>query len=355
MYDIIGDIHGHATELKLLLEKMDYKKVDGVWQHQNRKAIFLGDYIDRGPEIRETLQIVKKMVETGNAIALMGNHEYNALAYHYKTPGGDYLRPQEPKNVTQHSQTLAQFYFHQDELQHYLQWFYTLPLFIKFSGLRAVHACWDDEHINWLINNYPATEKITLRQAPRNKRDKQGDTVPEAQDGIDCCFLTEKLMVKAHVKKSKEYRIIEDILKGKEANIGEQNAWKDKDGHLRTENRIKWWKYPLEVSAGEFLFDCPKKRKHQAYPTKIKVNVYPADAPPVFIGHYWLKNKKPKAQSSNVICLDYSVAKGGSLVAYRFNGEQTANKKNFVTVPAQNKWNRKKYTLLNVYCITLLQ
>ena len=53
MYDIIGDIHGHAQELKSLLVKMDYSVTEGVWQHPARKAIFVGDLIDRGPSIRE--------------------------------------------------------------------------------------------------------------------------------------------------------------------------------------------------------------------------------------------------------------------------------------------------------------
>lgn len=44
--------------------------------------IFLGDFIDRGPKIRETLQIVRAMVDAGTALAVMGNHEYNAICFH---------------------------------------------------------------------------------------------------------------------------------------------------------------------------------------------------------------------------------------------------------------------------------
>ena len=76
MYDIIGDIHGHAEALKALLLKMDYRLKDHVWQHPERKAIFVGDYIDRGPEIRETLYIVKNMSDSGAAYALLGNHSF---------------------------------------------------------------------------------------------------------------------------------------------------------------------------------------------------------------------------------------------------------------------------------------
>lgn len=50
VYDIIGDIHGHAGPLKQLLDRLGYVESDGVWRHPSRRALFLGDYIDRGPE-----------------------------------------------------------------------------------------------------------------------------------------------------------------------------------------------------------------------------------------------------------------------------------------------------------------
>ena len=79
MYDLIGDIHGHAEELAALLEMLGYRKSAGVYRHPERQAIFFGDFIDRGPRIRETLEIVRTMVEHGSALAVMGNHEWNAL------------------------------------------------------------------------------------------------------------------------------------------------------------------------------------------------------------------------------------------------------------------------------------
>ncbi|MDC6350459.1 metallophosphoesterase [Zeaxanthinibacter sp. PT1] len=62
-FDLIGDIHGHADELQQLLLKLGYEKKDGVFAHEDRKAFFVGDYIDRGPKIPETLEIVRTMVE----------------------------------------------------------------------------------------------------------------------------------------------------------------------------------------------------------------------------------------------------------------------------------------------------
>ena len=58
-FDLIGDIHGYADELVQLLETLGYKKVNGVYRHPDRKVIFLGDFIDRGPKIRQVLEIVR--------------------------------------------------------------------------------------------------------------------------------------------------------------------------------------------------------------------------------------------------------------------------------------------------------
>src|SRR5476651_959511 len=128
MYDLIGDIHGHANELEQLLNALGYEKLRGVYRHPERKVIFLGDFIDRGPKCREVLEIVRPMVEEGNALAVMGNHELNAMAYHTEDPvaKGRFLREHIDKNVHQHRQTVAQL--KPRELQSYLEWFRTLPL-----------------------------------------------------------------------------------------------------------------------------------------------------------------------------------------------------------------------------------
>ena len=125
MLDLIGDIHGHADELEALLLKLDYAKINGTYAHQDRKVLFVGDYIDRGPKIRETLNIVKSMVDQGQAMALMGNHEYNALCFHYQATGGGNLRKHSIKNIIQHYETLQQFQNRQQEYEKYIAWFKT--------------------------------------------------------------------------------------------------------------------------------------------------------------------------------------------------------------------------------------
>jgi hypothetical protein len=88
------------------------------------------------------------MVESGNAIALMGNHEYNAICYNtLDKQNGGYLRKHNIKNTNQHVKTLNDFLNRQSEYYEYINWFKTLPLFYEKETFSAVHACWDDATI----------------------------------------------------------------------------------------------------------------------------------------------------------------------------------------------------------------
>ncbi|MGW1669345.1 polynucleotide kinase-phosphatase [Streptomyces sp. NPDC002324] len=71
-FDIVGDIHGCASELEALLGKLGY--VDGV-HPQGRTAVFVGDLVDRGPDSPGVLRRVMSMVGSGNALCVPGNHE----------------------------------------------------------------------------------------------------------------------------------------------------------------------------------------------------------------------------------------------------------------------------------------
>jgi protein phosphatase len=88
-FDIIGDIHGCCDELELLLEKLGYvtrnvetryiASLQTYCHPEGRKALFLGDLVDRGPRILDTVKLVKNMVEAGAAICVPGNHEHKLL------------------------------------------------------------------------------------------------------------------------------------------------------------------------------------------------------------------------------------------------------------------------------------
>jgi hypothetical protein len=81
-YDVIGDIHGQADKLEALLRVLGYRNGAGVWRHSGRQAIFVGDFIDRGPAQIRSVNIVRRMTDAGAAHAVMGDHELNAIAWH---------------------------------------------------------------------------------------------------------------------------------------------------------------------------------------------------------------------------------------------------------------------------------
>lgn len=111
-YDLIGDVHGCAHTLEHLLDMLGYHKLGGVWRHSSRMAVFLGDIIDRGPRIREALHIVHDMVEAGQALCIMGNHEFNALGWTTAAPpdsGKQFVREHTPRHARLLQETLTQF------------------------------------------------------------------------------------------------------------------------------------------------------------------------------------------------------------------------------------------------------
>ncbi|MEU6367850.1 polynucleotide kinase-phosphatase [Streptomyces sp. NPDC046931] len=71
-FDIVGDVHGCASELESLLGRLGY--VDGV-HPEGRTAVFVGDLVDRGPDSPGVLRRVMSMVASGNALCVPGNHE----------------------------------------------------------------------------------------------------------------------------------------------------------------------------------------------------------------------------------------------------------------------------------------
>jgi hypothetical protein len=305
MYDIVGDIHGHADELVQLLETLGYQKVQGVYRHPERKVIFLGDFIDRGPKIRQVLEIVRPMTEEGHALAVMGNHELNALAYHTEDPEspGEFLRPHTDKNVHQHHKTIEQL--KPNELRFYLDWFLTLPLWRELDGVRAVHACWDENSMAIIAKAY------------------------KHYDGITTEFLH------SACRKGKPlFAPVEVILKGKEGKLPHGTSFQDKDGHVRTEIRTRWYTAP----DGHTYRTYALQSDEIACDLELDEAVISAAAPysatekPVFVGHYWLSAVRPGVLAENVACLDYSVAKDGFLCAYRWSGEQRLSNENFVWV-----------------------
>lgn len=89
-FDIIGDVHGCFDELAELLESLGYVRSEAqanehpldslIYAHpEGRKAVFLGDIVDRGPRILDCLRLVYSMVQSGNALCVPGNHDIKLM------------------------------------------------------------------------------------------------------------------------------------------------------------------------------------------------------------------------------------------------------------------------------------
>jgi protein phosphatase len=89
-FDIIGDVHGCCDELEALLRQLGYEpgelpEDDPVWGRKlyrhphGRKAVFLGDLVDRGPRVLDTLRLVRNMVQGGVAFCVPGNHDMKLM------------------------------------------------------------------------------------------------------------------------------------------------------------------------------------------------------------------------------------------------------------------------------------
>lgn len=304
-YDIIGDIHGQGHCLKALLGRMGYRISGGVYRHPGRRAIFLGDLIDRGRGQREVVGIVRAMVDSGAALCVMGNHEYNAIAYATPDPRGEgYLRVHSEKNNRQHQAFLEAYQDDPDEYREILDWFRTLPLWLDLDGLKAIHACWDRNEI----------ERIMAFQ--------KGGTL-----------LGEELLQLSSRKGTWQYQAIETLLKGKEITLMKDATFTDKEGTNRHNIRVRWW--DKRVTTYREAFMGPESARVHIPEDEIQGDhlvEYAHDAPPVFLGHYWLEGV-PEPLAPNIGCLDYSVAKpGGKLVAYRWDGEQALAPEKFVWV-----------------------
>ena len=309
MYDLIGDIHGHADELKELLTKLEYEHQDGTWSHKSRMVIFLGDYIDRGPKQRESVAIVRSMVETGNALAIMGNHEFNAIGFSTLSSDGiSFLRPHSDNNLKQHGRFLEEFPLGSPEYKDAIAWFKTLPMFLEKPEFRSVHACYDLRKLQ-VIRKYFGPDFL----------------------------LVDDYLEHAFTRGSDLYIAIETCLKGIEIDLPEGVSYLDKDGIERSNVRCNWWDPERNTFKEVALISDEAVRstlsdKELPAGTILKYD----NLKPVLFGHYWRVSNKPRKLTDHSACLDYSVANkdisNGKLVAYRLDAENKLNDNNFVYV-----------------------
>ena len=301
-FDFIGDIHGHLDKLQSLMRRLGYlPQLSSGYRHpEGRRVVFLGDYIDRGPRVREVLQTVRAMIDSGDAMGVLGNHEQVAILYHTPDGDGGYLRPPWLRHGMGLATTLAQFEGVEDEWQGWLEWLKTLPLFLDLGAVRAVHACWDDKAIQILGDR--RLSDLDLLQATADR-------------------------------KSSLHWAVDRLLNGPEMTIPDGALVLNAKGMPLPFTRVRWWGIPSgPADITDLSLPEPLDGRGIADPAEVAtLPNYPIDAPPVLFGHYWLApDKAKKPLRKNLACLDYSAAKNGPLVAYRWSGEAVLSAENFI-------------------------
>lgn len=316
MYDIIGDTHGHYDELHALLLGMGYTYDAAAhnFSHPTRKALFVGDFIDAGKQNLKVISLVQSMMASGAAKAVMGNHDYNAVHYTMEDPNrpGEYLRKHNADNRHQHGEFLNEVANDTALHQSIIDWIKTLPVYFEEGDLHVVHACWDAEAIAELKN-------IGAMNA----------------DGT----LTDKGWLEGGRKGTDAYHHLETLLKGPEESLPTGLQYPDAYGKIRTKGRVKWWNETPQTYFDAMSLPPKATFGNDPYVPAassrdiVRLRDGLKKVALVAFGHYWMHGQDPKPLSDRAICVDWSVAKGGILAAYRYDGEKAFTAAKFYKVP----------------------
>lgn len=307
-FDIIGDLHGCYDLLLELLQKLNYEfelKNQGlsfIEHKENRKIIFVGDLLDRGEKIAQTLNLVKSLIEKRMALSVLGNHETLMIQAYLEV--GKKLFDTPPSYLNEvHFTTLNAFAGMQNNFFDLLDWLINLPLALEFDDFRVAHASWRENLMQEFFAKYPTGI-------------------------VDANFFT-----KARDKTTWESQVLETTTQGMRFKFDERVFKLETHFKRDRKFRAKFWLDSPKTYGDIFFhpFHLPTEIANLDLPNYILdgIETYEKERKKLFIGHYWL-NGEPKILAQNIVCTDYSAVKGGALVAYRFSGEQTLTNNNFV-------------------------
>ncbi len=300
-FDIIGDIHGRAAELKMLLNRLGYTEHYGCFRHPRRQAAFVGDFVDRGPDVGGALQIVKRMTDEGAAQAVIGNHDYNLLCWYKPHPieEGKFLRDRTNEKYRKQQARSIEFFDAKPELQElYFGWLLDLPLILDLGGARVIHACWNEKKMAGLNGARTLTE-VGFGSFER-KQNTKGDALAI-------------------------------LLCGHEMTLPGEIRREDNKGCVRNEMRVKWWLNQPGATLADLALSMsdPVPGSPVAANEIAKLPGYADSAPPLFIGHYGFRSP-PGLMRHNIACVDYASPGGSPIGAYRWDGEQILSEKKFI-------------------------
>jgi hypothetical protein len=222
--DVIGDIHGERPALVALGRQLGYD-VDNNWVHpEGRLPVFLGDLIDRGGHSLEVAELVRHLVVTGRGACIMGNHEYNLVAWSLKVPG-------EEGGKKSNEATRADIQRRPGRWKPVLEFFRKLPMAYALPDLRIIHACW----------HRPSFEAVSAALAPRQVPPVAAGTVGWLASHVALESPFDEHGLKAGLPQGSPEQWDtphELLLKGHELKCA---SFDDVDGHPRDARRVTWW------------------------------------------------------------------------------------------------------------------
>jgi len=298
--DVVGDVHGELDALHALLAHLGY---DADGRHPDgRHLVFVGDLCDRGPDSPGVIALVRRLVESGGALATLGNHEINLLRGDRKD-GNDWFWSEFSARDAKYEPRAHLPPEQRDDLIRFLR---KLPLALERADLRVVHAAWDVASIALLRGADPALSRVEhfrrwdadaegviaargLGEAARVEYEQYRDRLVDPTQDVPMLVATAQV---------DEIRQMANPIRVVTSGI-ERGAARPffASGHWRFVERIRWW--------DEY-----------------------ADTVPVIVGHYWRRFMRVDRASlgkteenlftdlaptawhglnRNVFCIDFSV------------------------------------------------
>ncbi len=298
--DVVGDVHGELDALHALLAHLGYDR-DGA-HPDGRRLVFVGDLCDRGHDSPGVIALVRRLVESGRALATLGNHEINLLRGDRKD-GNDWFWSEFSARDAKYE---PRAHLPADQRDGVIAFLRRLPLVLERADLRVVHAAWDAASIALLRGADPALSRVEhfLRWdadaealiAARGVGEAARIEYEEYRERlVDPAQPVPMLVATAQVDEIRQMaNPIRVVTSGIERGAGRPFY---ASGHWRFVERIRWW--------DEY-----------------------ADTVPVIVGHYWRQFARvdraslgkteenlftdlpPTAwhgQHRNVFCVDFSV------------------------------------------------
>lgn len=292
-YIIIPDLHADARRLA---KSWDVVRADD-------RIAFLGDFIDAGRDVDEpddaaVLERVRNACDDGDAVAIMGNHELNAILFHRRNEKGQPLRAHDEKNIKQHRSFCERFGIGTEVALDWTDWFLTLPLWLDVGGLRLVHAFWGPSAIATVAARRP------------DGRLKREDLVEIAGKQTDFA------------------NAVNLLVSGPEITLPPDVCFRDAGGHLRSDVRIAWWRADVPTwRAATLSVPNPAELPDSAIGVETELEFYGPNNPPVLVGHYKMDGP-PRIETPQAACLDYPKRP----IVYRWCGEKTLNENGMIEI-----------------------